>query len=449
MFIKNRPELETTPQRKLALDIIEAGVKRVLPDQIMSTAIAFDSISDKLTIQGDTYRLSNGRIFVIGGGKASGLMAETLEKIIPPERITDGLVTCKTGSGNFDTKKIQVIEAGHPVPDANGVDGVKQMLDLKTSYGINDRDMVICLISGGGSALMPYPVNGIPLEDKQTVTGLLLSCGADIHEINTVRKHLSMIKGGRLCEHFAPATVISLILSDVIGNDLNVIASGPTSPDSSTFSDAQNVLEKYDLVSSCPASVTGYIKQGCLGQIPDTPDSLDNCRNYIIGDNMLALEAMAEKAAESGLKPIIVTSEQKGETGSAARERANEILAGNYTGYNAIIIGGETTPVLPPNPGKGGRNQHFAVVSLLALKEYPGEWTLASVGTDGSDYLADIAGAIVDNHTNEKILVDRIDLVSYIERYDSYHLFKETGKSLVITGNTGTNVDDIMVYVLG
>ncbi len=447
MIIKNRPELETTQQRKLALDIIEAGISRVLPSNIMKSAVSFNGEKDSLLFRGDLYPLSGGRIFVIGGGKASGLMAETLETIIPSDRITAGIVTCKHGSGAFSLRTIEIIEAGHPVPDENGILAVKRMLELKQRYDIGKTDLVICLISGGGSALLPCPVEGVSLEDKQRVTGQLLACGAAIHEINTVRKHLSMIKGGRLCEHFSPATVVSLILSDVIGNNLDVIASGPTSPDSSSFTDARSVLEKYNLAGACPASVNGYLERGCRGEIPDTPKNLDTCRNYIVGDNRLALEAMAVKARKSGLRPLIVTSEQKGEPGLAARQRAKEIIEGMYAGYNAIILGGETTPVLPKNPGKGGRNQHYAAVSLLEMKEYPGDWTLASVGTDGSDYLPDIAGAIVDNHSLETS--NSPDIQSYIERYDSYNLLKEIGHSLIVTGSTGTNVGDIIVYLLG
>lgn len=449
VIIKNRQELDTTPQRKLALDVIEAGIRRVLPDNTMTTALAYDGKTDTISVNEDRFTLSDGRIFVIGGGKASGLMAETLEKIIPPERITAGIVTCKTGSGSFNTTRIKVTEAGHPVPDTNGIDSVRRMLGLKHLYDIDKRDIIICLISGGGSALMPSPVDGVSLEDKQAVTGLLLSCGADIHEINTVRKHLSGIKGGRLCEYFSPATVVSLILSDVIGNDLNVIASGPTSPDSSTFFQAREVLDKYRLVPSCPVSVTGYIDRGCRGEVPETPKDLETCRNYIIGDNRLALEAMAGEAEKNGLKPFIITAEQKGETGTAARLRASEIIEGTYAGYNAIILGGETTPVLPENPGKGGRNQHYAAVSIQAMQGYPGDWTITSVGTDGSDFLPDVAGAIVDNRTLQKALDKNLDVDSFIERHDSYNFFNKTGESLVVTGSTGTNVGDVVVYVLG
>lgn len=226
MIIKNKDALSTTTLRKQALDIIEAGIDRVLPPNIMKSAVRYKAASRILTINGDTYCLSTGRVFVIGGGKALGLMAETLEDIIHPENISAGVVNCK--SGYYKTHKTKIIPAGHPIPDKRGIGGVKEMLALRHHYSIDENDLVICLISGGGSALMPYPVEEVSLEDKQTITELLLSSGAEIAEINAVRKHLSKIKGGRLGHFYSPATVVSLILSDVIGNNLAVIASGPT-----------------------------------------------------------------------------------------------------------------------------------------------------------------------------------------------------------------------------
>ncbi|MBN2462331.1 MAG: DUF4147 domain-containing protein [Dehalococcoidia bacterium] len=446
MIIKNRNELATTELRRQALEIIEAGIERVLPETIMKSAINYNRKSRSLEINDATYSIAGGRIFVIGGGKASGLMAEVLEDKIGANNISAGIINCKSGA--YGTKRIKVIKAGHPIPDERGLNGVKQMLALKDRHSINDNDLVICLISGGGSALMPCPVDGISLEDKQKTTELLLKCGAEIHEINAVRKHLSRIKGGRLAEFYSSTKVVSLIISDVIGDDLDTIASGPTYPDSSTFQDAYGVLEKYSLTASAPKSVISYLKMGCRGEVPETPKSLTNCHNHIIGNNRLALEAMAQQAEELGFKPLIVTAEQKGDAAEAAYARAGEILKGKYQGYNAILIGGETTPKLPDNAGKGGRNQHYAAVSMLAMKSYPGYWVAASVGTDGSDYLSDIAGAMVDNETLLRATSHGIEVKKYIDRFDSYTLFKKIGKALIITGDTGTNVSDIMLYLL-
>jgi glycerate-2-kinase len=325
---------------------------------------------------------------------------------------------------------------------------VQEILALKQRYAIDGNDMVVFLISGGGSALMPYPVDGISLADKQNITELLLRSGAEIAEINAVRKHLSRIKGGQMGLYFAPATVVSLILSDVIGDDLASIASGPTVPDASTFADAYDVLERHDLLAAAPQSVVRFLQRGCLGKAAETPKALDNCHNYLIGNNKLALEAMLEKASETGLAPHIVTSEQKGETTAVARARAKEILNGKYDGYNAILIGGETTPKLPAAAGKAGRNQHYASVSMLAMKQYPGDWVVASVGTDGSDFLPDVAGAVIDSHSLVRAEAKGLDVPSYLERYDSNGLLKKIGDSLVVTGSTGTNVGDVILYLL-
>ena len=447
MIIKNKFELSITELRKQALDIIEAGIARVLPPALLKSAVRYDSAHRILTVKDDTYDLSKGRIFVIGGGKASGLMAETLEDIIAPDNIEAGVVTCK--SGDYKTSKIKIIQAGHPVPDQRGLQGVKQMLALRERYSINENDLVICLISGGGSALMPCPVDGVNLKDKQTITELLLGCGAEIQAINAVRKHLSKTKGGGLGNFYSPATVVSLILSDVIGNNLDVIASGLTCPDSTTFSDAYEVLERYDLLSEVPEGAIDFLRKGCHGEVEETPKTLANCHNYIIGDNTLALEAMAEKASEMGFTPYIVTAEQKGDTTVMAQLRAKEILSAKYAGYDVVLIGGETTPKLPGAAGKGGRNQHYAAVSMLAMAGYAGEWVVASIGTDGSDFLPDVAGAMVDNNSLDSARARGIDVKSYLSRYDSNTLLKRIGDSLIVTGNTGTNVGDVILYALG
>lgn len=296
---------------------------------------------------------------------------------------------------------------------------------------------------------MPCPVDAITLEEKQQTTSLLLASGADINEINTVRKHLSCVKGGRLGRYFAPATVISLILSDVIGNDLSVIASGPTYPDRSTFGSALGSLQKYGLRTRIPASVIDYLERGSAGQVEETPKALSNCYNFIIGDSSVALRAMKDKAAELGLKPVIASTQQKGDTAAAAMAAASSITGWKDRGYDTVLIGGETTPRLPANAGKGGRNQHYAAVSMMAMKEYGGHWVVASVGTDGSDFLPDVAGAIVDDSSFPRLESKGVDVSSYLERFDSYNLLERLGDSLVVTGNTGTNVGDVMVYVLG
>jgi glycerate 2-kinase len=447
MIIKNRRELATTELRDRVLQIIEAGIKRVLPANIMRAAVSYDAVRQIIGIKDDSFTLSEmSRVFVIGGGKASGLMAQALESIIGIANITAGVVNFK--GGQVRTQKIKTVIAGHPTPDQHGVGGVKEMLALKSRYRIGRNDIVICLLSGGGSALMPYPVNGVSLKDKQRITELLIGSGAKIDEINVVRKHLSRVKGGRLASFYYPARVISLIISDVIGNDLATIASGPTTLDTSTFADAYDVLKNYNLVAKAPRSAIDFIEKGQKGKAPETPKTLSNCRNYIIGDNTLALEAMAAKAKELGFSPHIITSQQTGDTTKVARSRAREMLEGKYAGYNLLLIGSETTIKLPPDAGRGGRNQHYAAVSLLAMAEYAGQWLVASVGTDGSDFLPDVAGAIVDQDSLGTARARQLDIETYIERCDSNTLLKKLGNSLIVTGDTGTNVGDVIAYLV-
>ena len=445
MLIKNKNQLSITDLRREACEIIEAGIARVLPTAVMQSSISYDRSLKTVDVCSDTYSFSNGRIFVVGGGKASCLMAVNLRTLLEDANVTDGVVICKGNPPEIN--KIQTVQAGHPIPDERGANGVKKILGLKTQYNIYRNDLILCLISGGGSALMPCPVDGLSLEDKKKVTALLLTSGADIHEINSVRKHLSKIKGGRLGYYFSPATVISLILSDVIGNDLSVIASGPTVPDSSTYAEAYAVLEKYDLVSKLPNSAVDILRRGCQGLLEETPKSLTNCHNYIIGDNSLALQAMSRIARELGYRPRIITAELKGDTSAAAFSIAKEVKNHLDSGYDALILGGETTIQLPQNFGKGGRNQHYAAASLLAMEEFTGEWVVASAGTDGSDYLPDVAGAMVDNNSLLELRKVNVDVNAFIRSCDSNTLLKKLGNSLIVTGDTGTNVGDILVYL--
>lgn len=445
MVIKNRDELGFTPLRRFALDICEAGIRATLPAAVLPTVVNYDTHSQILSITGQTHHI-RGRIFVVGGGKASGAMAKTLENLLSESKIMDGVVVCK--GGTYRTQKIRIATAGHPIPDARGVRATTDILTLKDRYQVGIGDTVICLLSGGGSALLPAPVEGISLADKQLLTGLLLASGAEIKEINLIRKHLSQVKGGKLGQHFAPAQVITLIISDVIGNDLSAIASGPTYPDQTTFADALVVLEKYHLTDKTPSNVIAYLRGGAAGKTPETPKRLNNCHNYIIADGRLALEAMRQKAGDLGFAPRIITTAQKGETTTVARQRTSEIIEGKYGRADVLLLGGETTPVLPEKHGTGGRNQHFVGVSMYELMDLKGEWVVASLGSDGSDYLPDIAGAIADNTSRQTAHELELDTESYLKRYDSHTLLKSIGRCLIITGETGTNVGDIALYIL-
>ena len=446
-LIKNRDDIGITSTRRSALDIIEAGIERVLPDRLLGEALTFNHEARAISIMGDTFSFRHGRLFVVGAGKAAGEMAVAVERILGAGTITAGVVSCKGGA--YSTKRIEVLIAGHPVPDERGVAAATKMLDLKAEFNISSDDIVLCLLSGGGSSLLPAPVNGVSLADKQRVTDHLICSGADIGEINAVRKHLSRVKGGGLGRHFEPATVVSLIISDVVGNEPSVIASGPAAADPSTFIDALSVIRKYGLADGLPPSVLDYLERGRRGDAPETPKTLPNCRNYIVGDNRLALEAAAQRAAALGYRPLIITSEQTGDTAAIARYRAAEIITGKYAAYNVLLLGGETTPRVPGNAGWGGRNQHYTAASMLAMENYPGNWLVCAIGTDGTDYLAEVAGAVVDQEALATARRQGIDIVSHLERFDSNTLLNTLGHSLVVTGETGTNVGDAVLYMLG
>ncbi len=445
-IIKNYKQLATSDARKKVLAIIEAGINKVHPHSLVEIALKYNETFNSVTVQNNIYDIIRGRIFVIGGGKACGYMAEKTEAMIGKENITAGIVNCT--SNDYDTKKIKIIKASHPLPDKNGIKGVKKMLKLKDKYKINEKDLVICLLSGGGSALMPYPAEGIKLKDKQATTQLLLESGADIREINLVRKHLSKVKGGQLGDYFAPAKVVSMIISDVVGNDLDVIASGVTVPDPTTFKDAYEVLLKYDLLDRAPKSVIAHIESGSHGDRKETPKALKNCDNYIIGDVTTCLEAMALAAKKMKLKPLIVSSELAGETESAAIDRAADIIRGDYKNFNLLLFGGETAPKLPPNYGRGGRNQHYAAVSMFAMETMSGAWAMASAATDGVDYLPGTAGAIIDKRSLTRSREIGLKAERLIKTYDTNNLFKQLGASLIKADETGTNVGDVVVYYL-
>jgi glycerate 2-kinase len=447
MLIKNYNQLATNKMRKEVLDIIEAGIEAVEPNRMFTSALSYNEDFNSIRIFNKSYDMMRGRIFVIGGGKASGAMAEAFEKIVGPEKITAGVVACKDTGRR--TKKIKLYKAGHPFPDWRSVWTCRRMLGLKKKYGINEKDLVVCLMSGGASALLASPVEAVNLSDKQKAARLLLGSGANIGEVNIVRKHLSKIKGGQLANFFAPAKILTLVISDVSGDKLEVIGSGPTVPDPTTFKDALFVLEKYRLIDKVPSRVRDYIKLGSKGGALETPKSLDNADNYIIGNNLFSLEAMSHKAISSGLKPIIVGNDIGGEPNVTAYKIVRHIMQSRFEGYDVLLYAGETNPTLPEKYGQGGRNQQFAAASMLALGHLKRRWAMASISSDGIDFDMNVAGALVDSDSYQKTLGRGIDIAPFVRSYNTYNLFKKMGNSLVHTGNTGTNVADLIVYRLG
>jgi glycerate-2-kinase len=446
MEIKNYKKLATTELRKIALAMVKAGIGEVNPKKLVESAVNYQPSTNSVIIQNKTFDLLSGRIFVVGGGKGAGYMAEAIEERLGAKNITAGVINCV--SKKYKTEKIKINKASHPIPDKSGMKGVQEMYKLKEDYQIGKKDIVIALISGGGSALMPLPIIEIELEDKQQVTQMLLECGANIYEINTVRKHLSQVKGGRLGEYFFPARVASIIISDVVGHDLSVIASGPNYPDSTTFFDARAVLLKYNLMNKIPERIREFIEKGCEGQEEETPKTLKRSDNFIIGKNTMALEAAALEAKRQGLAPIIETSNLAGDPAKALNQITQDIFSGKYSNKEVVIFGGELTPTLPKGHGQGGRNQHFAAANMLALENFDKEWVIVSVGTDGADYLPKTAGAIIDNNSIKEAREKKIPVADLLKKYDTYNLFKKLGNSHIETGDTGTNVGDLIFYII-
>jgi glycerate 2-kinase len=383
------------------------------------------------------------RIYVVGGGKAGASMSSAAERVLG-DQITAGLVNVKDGH-TAKLRRIELNECGHPVPDERGVEGARRIAEIVREA--REDDLVICLISGGASALMPAPVPPITLAEKQAVTRLLLASGANIHEINAVRKHISAIKGGQLARLAAPATVESLLLSDVIGDDLDVIGSGPTAPDASTFADAIGILEKYGIFKKAPKSVRDRL----VGGQPETPKRSDRIfkrvRNTVVGSNRLAVEAAAAKARDLGYHTLILASEIEGETRDVARMHA--AIAREIVRYGrpvprpaCIVTGGETTVTLK-GEGLGGRNQEFVLAAAIDIAGLPGVVVLSG-GTDGSDGPTDAAGAIADGSTLRRYP----DARRFLEANDSYHYF-ESLDDLIKTGPTNTNVMDVRLVMVG
>jgi glycerate 2-kinase len=430
--------------------IFQAGLQAVDP---VEAIIRHVTLNDNALRIGDRqFNLKDyDRILVVGAGKAVAPMAKALEDLLA-DHIVDGIIVVKDEHG-LPLKRIKVREASHPVPDARGVKGTQEILSLVEKAG--KRDLVICLISGGGSALLIAPVPDISLEDKQNATKLLLACGATIHEFNTVRKHLSRAKGGRLAQMAYPATVTSLILSDVVGDDLDVIASGPTVPDSSTFHDAEQILKGYGIWDQLAPPVRSHLEKGTLGQIEDTPKLNDavfqHCSQVLVGTNLQALEAGGREAQKLGYRPLILSSKVEGEAREVAKfytAIAREILSSEnpLKPPVCVLAGGETTVTLT-GEGRGGRNQEFALAAALAIEGLDNIVVLSG-GTDGTDGPTDAAGAIADGTTVARALEKSMDPKDFLRRNDSYNFFQEL-EDLLMTGPTRTNVMDVYMLLVG
>lgn len=433
--------------REHALAIFNAAVSAVQPSSLLPPNIRLQN--DTLWLHGQSFNLNEWkRIYVIGAGKASAAMALETEKILG-NHIEKGLVVTKYDHA-IPLQKIECIEAGHPLPDENSVRAGSRILEIVQHAG--EKDIVLCLISGGASALLADHPPGTSINDVQELFHLLLQCGATIDEINTVRKHLSLIKGGQLARAAYPATLVSFILSDVIGDPLDVIASGPTVPDPTSFYDAYQVLIKYELVKMIHPSINEWMQKGLVGEVPDTPKPGDTVFertfNHLIGSNHIALQAAADKANALGYTPFILTGELRGDAKEQARIFVSHLSKHGYKQPACILMGGETTVVVK-GKGKGGRNQEFALAALGELMKNDTNMVplILSAGTDGTDGPTDATGAMVDSATIEAVKTLQLDARSYLNNNDSYNFFRQVGGH-IITGATQTNVMDIVLALI-
>ena len=440
--------------KKIATEIFLRAVSAVDPSK---------RLREILTVEQDTLRVKTDErsedlfhlkafknIFLIGTGKASASMAQTMENLLG-DRISSGVITTKLGHG-LPLKWTELIEAGHPIPDRNGLEGARRIRSLLKDSG--REDLVLFVLSGGGSALLPLPVEGITLEEKQEVTQLLLDCGADIKEMNTVRKQISQIKGGWLARWAYPSTVLTFILSDVVGDPLDVIGSGPTVPDPSTFEDAWEILRKYDLIREVAPPIQKHLQLGREGRVQETPkpgeSAFERVHNILMGTNILALRAAEQEALSQGFHTLVLSSSIVGETREVARFHtaiAKEVMTSdNPVSKPACIISGGETTVTIRGRGRGGRNQEFALAGALEIQGLE-TVVLLSGGTDGTDGPTDAAGAVADHTTVKRALAMGLHPKAHLEENDAYPFFEKLG-DLLITGPTQTNVMDVRILLI-
>ena len=428
--------------------IFLAGIKGVLPGKLINDLISLRGSLLKIGyITYDLEKLSN--IYVVGAGKASAAMGHYVESILG-DKIKDGHIVTKYGS-LCKLRFIKVTEAGHPIPDPNSYRASEEILQIAVKAG--EKDLVICLWSGGGSALMAdCPETSSPGE-MALLNEKLIKCGADIREVNAVRKHLSKVKGGQLALHIWPASTVSILLSDVVGDPPDIIASGPTVPDNSTFSDAMAVIEKYGLKNEIPSGLINHLYEGIQGIRPETPKYGDavfsKTATFLAGSNKTALQAAKAESEKLGFTTLIVTDTLTGDIENACSFIVDSI--NNCRNDNSLqkpvclLFGGETT-IRVTGKGQGGRNQHLALSAAFRLRHIPGI-TLLAAGTDGNDGDTDAAGGVVDSDTIQKALSVNIDPEMYLNEFDSYHFFRSTGGH-IRTGPTMTNVMDLIVILV-
>jgi len=456
MCIANKDELASNggskkdrDARKIALEVVKEILMEADPIPAVKRSVSLSLSTDALSVMGEVFDLSGfDRIFVLGGGKAGGGMAEAVEDVLGP-RITKGLVNIPSGTkARQQIRWIELQEASHPIPDEEGMVGCNRMIEI--AGGAGERDLVIVLISGGASALLPLPAQGLALKDLQELTAAMLGSGATIDELNAVRKHISRVKGGRLAQSAYPATVMSLIISDVVGDPLDVIASGPTVPDGSTYNNALKVLKRYGLLDRFP-KVKEHLLKGSQGVFSETlkegDPRLEKVHNFLISTNKLVLEKVVGRL--SGKYDVsLISTELRGEAIDVGRGLGRRLMAeirkkGSGSRPRVLLAGGETT-VTVRGSGVGGRNQELVLSAMRELKDEGA--VIASIGTDGIDGMTDAAGAIADGRSLERCLELDLDPGKELVNNNSNRIFTALG-DLIFTGPTGTNINDVVVMV--
>jgi glycerate 2-kinase len=440
----------TAGLRRAAAGILLGGLRAADPRRAIERVLRVRG--GAVVVDGQRYPLARGaRLTVVGAGKAAALMAQAAEDILE-DRITAGVVAVPTGYA-ASLRRIRLREAGHPLPTEAGAAAAEQILALLR--GLRPQDLVICLLSGGGSALLPLPQAGLALADMVRTTDLLLRSGADITEINTVRKHLSRIAGGQLARAAAPARLVTLIISDIVGSPLDAIASGPTVPDPTTYADALSVLDKYRLTREAPPAVAAALRRGAAGELPDTPKPGDpifaRARAVVLADNAAAARAARESAAKSGFRTLLLSTFIEGEAREVGRVLAAIAREVSSTGSPVsrpacIVAGGETT-VTVTGSGRGGRNQEVALAAARPLHGIS-DVLLVSFATDGTDGPTDAAGAVADGTTLARARARGLDPVRHLAENDAYPVLEAVG-DLIRTGPTHTNVNDLMLILCG
>ncbi|WP_135366614.1 glycerate kinase type-2 family protein [Halosimplex halophilum] len=438
-MISNRDRIATGPDRETALDCIEAAIDAAAPETATRSAVGLDG--GTLTVGGSSYDLDEyDDVVVVGAGKAAGGVARALESVLG-DRITDGVVVTKHP---VETERVRAAVGDHPYPSERGVEATTDLIE--TVRAADEGTLVLFVLTGGASALLAAPAGSLTVADLQETTEALLSSGVPIGGINAVRKHLSAVKGGRLAREAAPATVCGLVLSDVVGNDLSTIGSGPTVPDETTFDDALGVLDRYDVTA--PEAVREYLQAETGGETPGPSDpAFDRVTHHLIADNMTALEGAAEAAEAAGYEPLVLTSRLRGEASEVGKSLVSIGAEAGATGTPVeppavLLAGGECTVSITGDGGSGGPNQELALSAALEREDA----VLAAVDTDGEDGSSEAAGAVVDGSTVGD--GDRERAREHLSVNDAGTYLAQVGATIE-TGPTGTNVNDVVAVVVG